>query len=166
MPGGKGNIRPEDGKQFSSEYQPQEKWTEKRTTKLGNDLIEWLKESKSDGTDKGNIFFEEFLVIEKDLYPELISYLTGKFTSFSKLINKAKKIQELKLVKYGVADRLNATMTKFVLTNNHNYSDNNKLDVTTGGQQLVNNYSKWSDEDIDQMLEIQKKYINEQKKIE
>jgi len=28
MPGGKGNIKPKDGKQFSSEYQPEEKWTE------------------------------------------------------------------------------------------------------------------------------------------
>ena len=53
----------------------------------------------------------------------MIHYLSNKFTSFLKLIEKAKKIQELKLQKYGVGDRLNATMTKFVLTNIHGWKD-------------------------------------------
>lgn len=124
-PGGNKNIKPEDGKQFSSEYQPQEKWTEKKATELGIELIEWLKAKDEDGNDKANIFFEEFIVIEKDLYPQLITYLSDKFSSFSYLLEKAKKIQEIKLVKYGVGDRLNATMTKFVLTNHHSYSEKN-----------------------------------------
>jgi len=121
MPGGKGNIKPEDGKQFSSEYQPPEKWTEKRALKLGDDLITWQK------TNHDNMFFEEFLFLEKDLYPELISYLCEKFTSFSKLIEKSKKIQEIKLKKYGTADKLNASMTKFVLINNHNWKEKTEL---------------------------------------
>ena len=130
MPGGKGNIRPSDGKQFSKDYQPKEKWTKKRAMALGEELIAWLKETDEDGEDKGNMFFEEFLVIEKDLYLEVISYLCKKFTSFSKLIEKAKKIQELKLVKYGVGDRLNATMTKFVLMNCHGFSDKTSQEVS------------------------------------
>ena len=129
MGGGKGNIKPEDGKQFSSEYQPQEKWTEKKALELGESLITWMKEKDSEGGDKGNIFFEDFLFIENDYYSQLISYLCDKFTSFSKLIEKAKKIQELKLYKFGVADRLNANMTKFVLINEHKkVSDNSKLE--------------------------------------
>jgi len=123
MAGGKGKIRPEDGKQFSKEYQPKEKWTEQKALQLGNDLIAWLKEENAEGEDKGNIFYEEFLVIERDLYLDLIRYLKDKFTSFYELIEKAKKIQEIKLVKYGVGDRLNATMTKFTLTNNHGWKD-------------------------------------------
>ncbi len=127
MGGGKGNIRPEDGKQFSSEYQPQEKWTEKVALQLGQDLLNWLNEVDAEGNDKGNIFFEEFIVMVQDIHPGAISYLCKKFTSFSKLIEKAKKIQELKLYKYGVADRLNAQITKFVLINEHNkVSDNSK----------------------------------------
>ena len=45
MAGGYGNIKPEEGKQFSSEYQPKEKWTEEKALKLGEDLIEycWLR---------------------------------------------------------------------------------------------------------------------------
>jgi len=127
MPGGNKNIKPEDGKQFSSEYQPEEKWTEKKALDLGKELIEWMHEKDENNQDKGNIFFEEFLIMVKDLYPELISYLCNKFSSFLKLIKKARKLQELKLYKYGVADRLNAQITKFVLINEHGkLSDNSK----------------------------------------
>ncbi len=136
MAGGKGKIKPEDGKQFSSDYQPERKWNEKKSLELGNELISWLNEKDDDGNDKGNIFFEEFIVIEKNLYPQLITYLMDKFSSFSKLIGKAKKIQEIKLVKYGVADRLNATMTKFVLTNHHDYKEKSESDLTSKGDKL------------------------------
>jgi len=122
MPGGKSNIRPEDGKQFSSTYQPQEKWTEQKALEVGNNLIKWLK------SEDEHMFFEEFLYIDNDFYRELISYLSGKFTSFSKLIEKAKKIQEVKLMKYGVLDKLNSTMTKFTLINNHNWKDRQEID--------------------------------------
>lgn len=122
MAGGKGNIRPEDGKQFSSEYQPAEKWTEEKALKLGADLIKWQKE------EPVNIFWEEFIVLERDLYPEIISYLCGKFTSFFKCIEKAKKLQEIKLKKYGTADKLNASITKFVLINEHGWRDKTELD--------------------------------------
>lgn len=136
MAGGKGKIRPEDGKQFSKEYQPQEKWTEQKALQLANELIEWLKAKDADGEDKGNMFYNEFLIVEKDLHPNKISQLSDKFLSFRELIEKAKKIQEIKLVKYGVGDRLNATMTKFTLTNNHGWSDQNKTDITTNGEKI------------------------------
>lgn len=44
MGGGKGNIKPEDGKQFSKDYQPPEKWTESKAIELGENLLVWLKE--------------------------------------------------------------------------------------------------------------------------
>lgn len=130
MAGGKGNIKPEDGKQFSSDYQPEEKWTEEEALKLGNDLIVWMKANSI------NMFWEEYLVIERDLYEGVISYLCGKFTSFSKLIEKAKKIQEIKLKKYGTADQLNATITKFVLINDHDWRDKSEL-TGAGGKDLL-----------------------------
>lgn len=102
-----------NGKLFSSDYQPQEKWTEEKALALGNELITWLNANDE------NMFFEEFLIIKKDLYSELIKYLSTKFVSFFKLIEKAKKIQEIKLYKYGTLDKLNPTMTKFVLINEH-----------------------------------------------
>lgn len=121
--GGYANIRPEDGKQFSSTYQPEEKWTEKKALALADELIAWLKEVDEDGEDKGNMFYEEFLIIEKDLYLDVIRYLKNKFSSFSERIKQAEKIQEIKLQKYGVGDRLNASMTKFVLTNKHGWRE-------------------------------------------
>jgi FMN phosphatase YigB (HAD superfamily) len=126
MPGGKGNIKPEDGKQFSSEYQPEEKWTEEKALQLGNDLIDWMKNNEI------NMFWEEYLVMERDLYPELIAYLSNKFTSFLKLIGKAKKVQEIKLKKYGTADKLNATITKFVLINEHGWRDKQETEYSGG----------------------------------
>lgn len=129
-------IRPEDGKQFSKDYQPKEKWTEKRALELGEDLIAWLKAKDEDGEDRGNIFFKEFLIMERDLYPDVIGYLSDKFSSFSDLIKKAEAIQELKLQKYGVGDRLNATMTKFVLTNIHGWRDSQNIDHTSNGEKI------------------------------
>jgi hypothetical protein len=121
MPGGKNNIRPEDGKQFSKDYQPAKKWTEKKALQLGEELIAWLNEKDE------NMFFEEFLYLNNDYYETLITYLRGEFSSFSQLIEKAKKIQEVKLVKFGVFDKLNAQMTKFTLINNHGYKERTEV---------------------------------------
>jgi len=62
MVGGKGNIKPEDGKQFSSEYQPEGKelWSEELSLLFLNDLIAWIKEEES------NIFVEDFIFLSCD----------------------------------------------------------------------------------------------------
>jgi len=100
-----------------------EKWTEEKALQLADELIVWLKK------EDVNIFYEDFLFIEKDLYKELIAYLSNKFPkSFALKIKRAKKIQEIKLKKLGVLDQLNATMTRFTLINNHGWSD--KVDST------------------------------------
>jgi|TARA_R110002020_G_scaffold18140_3_gene63889 hypothetical protein len=100
-----------------------EKWTEEKALQLADELIVWLKK------EDVNIFYEDFLFIEKDLYKELIAYLSNKFPkSFGLKIKRAKKIQEIKLKKLGVLDQLNATMTRFTLINNHGWSD--KVDST------------------------------------
>lgn len=132
MPGGKGNIKPEDGRQFSKDYQPEEKWTEEIALNLANELIAWQKKSPA------NMFFDEFLVIEKNIHPRTIAYLCKKFTSFCKLIEQAKGIQEIKLKKYGTADKLNASMTKFVLINNHNWKEQSHIDHTNDGKAFNN----------------------------
>lgn len=130
MAGGKGKIKPEDGKQFSSDYQPKEKWSEKRATDLGSELIDWLN------AEDENVFFQEFLIINKKLYPDITRYLCNKYSSFYELIETAKKIQEIKLVKFGVFDKLNSTMTKFVLINHHEYTDKNTT-VLEGGEKPI-----------------------------
>lgn len=145
MPGGKKNIRPEDGKQFSKDYQPPEKWTEEVALKLGRELLDWLKEKDEEDKDKGNIFIIDFLA-GKEKSRDLPTYLANKFSSFSELLEKAKTIQEAKLVKYGVADRLNASMTKFCLINHHGYYDKQHIDHTSKGESI--NYSNISDDEL------------------
>jgi len=129
------NIKNE-GKKFSKDYQPEEKWTEEKALKLGNDLIEWLKAKNEDDEDEGNILYEEFLVVEKDLHEKTILYLKSKFKSFLPLYEKAKKIQEIKLHKYGLADKLNPNMCKFSLNVNHGWIDKKATDLTTNGKDI------------------------------
>jgi hypothetical protein len=131
MAGGRGKIRPEDGKQFSSEYQPdKEVWTEELSLLFLEDLIKWIK------AEDENIFVDDFIFLSCDeskyegkIYATLPNYLASKFTSCSNLYAKAIEMQKTKLIKYGVFDTLNAQMTKFVLINNHGFKD--KTDVTT-----------------------------------
>lgn len=145
----KKNI-PKDGR-FSKEYQPDEKWTLKKAIDLADELILWLNETDDDGEDKGNIFFEEYLIINKNLYEDLICYLCKKFQPFSERISHAKKIQEIKLKKYGVGDRLNATMTKFILNVNHglvetsrseNENVNKNYDMIMTPEEFIENVKK------------------------
>ena len=93
-----------------------EKWTEQMVSDLANELIKWLQEDD-------NIFFQDFLYNVKDLHPNIVSDMTARFTSFSELIKKAKKIQEVKLINMGVQNKLQPAMTIFVLKNHHNYKD-------------------------------------------
>ena len=116
------------GKQFSEKYQPPEKWTEEKALGMGEDLIKWLKETDEDGDDKGNTLFEEFLYLKNDYHPKTISYLAKKFKSFFTLLEIAKKIQELKIHKYGLGDRFNVQMSKFSLINNHGWKDKSTIE--------------------------------------
>ena len=100
-----------------------EKWTEEKALELGNEMIEWLKKD-------GNVFYGEFLSVVKDLYPNTISYLEGKFESFLYLKKKAQKIQEFKLLNKGLNNEVNPTITIFTLKNHHNYKDKSEVDQT------------------------------------
>jgi hypothetical protein len=138
MPGGNGNIKPSDNPApFLKGNKAAEKWTKEIADTFANELIEWLSEKFTDNEgnekDKGNIFIIDFLA-ERKMPPKIISYLARKFTTFDTVMEIAKNIQEAKLVKYGVADRLNASMTKFCLINHHGYVDRQHIDHTTQGQ--------------------------------
>ena len=139
MAGGYGKIKPSDGKQFSSEYQPKIKWTEEAALKLGEELLAWMRD------DDENMFINDFLIIENDYDDDLCTYLSKKFSSFSELLNKTKAIQKTKLLKFGVLDRLNSTMTKFVLINNHGMTDKINNDLTTGGQPFSISPKQWTE---------------------
>jgi len=130
----KGELPPV-GKQFSSEYKPSEKWTEEEAYRLFNDLVAWFDE------DPANIFFEEFLFDNPNigerpgkLYPDLISNLLEKIPSLGDLYNSAKKKQEVRLMKYASHDKINAGMSKFLLSAKHGLKE--KSDVTSDDKEL------------------------------
>jgi len=128
----KDNPKPKIKSKRSVGGQPEnknaEKWTEDIATKIGHDLINWMKESNK------NVFYDEFLYINNDYHPDLIGNLSEKFTSFSELIKKAAKIQETKLRLYCGNGKLHPTMSIFCLKNNHNYTDKN--DLMSGGKTI------------------------------
>ena len=129
MPGGYGNIRPEDGKQFSSDYQPDETWTEAAALKFGNDLLQWMQ------AEDENIFFDEFIYLQdhKDkyagkIYADLPSYLAKKFTSFFDILEKCRKIEKTKLKKFSAFDKLNASIAKFLLSAEYGLSEKQAIE--------------------------------------
>lgn len=110
-----------------------EKWTEHRAIELGEELIAWMRPSineKGRDVNAANIFVQDFLVIHKGLYKDLLEYLAEKYESFSDLKKTAKEIQEAKLWKYGTANKLNPTLTIFALKNFHNASDKIQHEIT------------------------------------
>ena len=132
-----------------------EKWTEEKALYLADELIAWMKK------EDVNIFYEDFLFIDKDLYKELTSYLSNKFPkSFGLKIKRAIKIQEIKLKKLGVLDQLNATMTRFTLINNHGWKD--KIDSTV--EQTIKSEIDYSKLDAGTIKNIIEQLISDETK--
>lgn len=104
------------------------KWTEEKILQLGEELIAWLK------ADEDNVWFERFLYEEKDLYPQLIGEMKGKYPKFAELLKKAKKIQENKLVDGTLKHSLNPTMAIFVLKNHYQYTDKQQTEISISEQ--------------------------------
>jgi len=129
-----------DGK-FEVGNKAAEKWTLESAMELGNELIAWMEEDQ-----RNNIFFKEFL-LSKDIYSTVLNYLTEKYEPFSKLIKKATEIQEMKIVKYSIDNKLQPTMSIFVLKNKHDWIEKSKIDTTIDFEE-----SNLSDEAIDKKI--------------
>ncbi len=95
-------------------------WTEAKAMDLAIELLEWYKEESKEGQSR--IFFQEFL-LGKDIYADVVAYLSGKYPSFSEVIKRAKQWQELRLIKWGTYNKTNTAVTIFMLKNHHGYRD-------------------------------------------
>jgi hypothetical protein len=134
---------PKAGKQFSSDYQPdKEIWTEEVSLLLFNDLLDWMTESNL------NFLYEEFLFDNPKLrdyggkiYPELISYLKDKFPSCFKLYKKAEKIQEIRLTKYALHDKVNAGFAKFILSATHGLKEKTEVEKNVNLQTNIDPFA-------------------------
>jgi len=118
---GKGNTGKKGGQLNNTNA---EKWPEAKAIKMGNDLIDWLNEANT------NIFYKEFL-LEHGLYKDVVRHLGQRFPSFYELIKKAQDIQEMKIVKWSSANKMNVIMSIFCLKNLHGWRDYRDLEITT-----------------------------------
>lgn len=124
MPGGNKNINGDDGVKFEKGNNAAEKWTEKEALRFGNDLISWMQ------SEDENIFFDDFIYLQDHkgkyagkIYAELPSYLAKKFSSFLNILNICRKIEETKLKKFSAFDKLNASISKFLLSAKYGYTE-------------------------------------------
>jgi hypothetical protein len=131
MPGGNKNIKAEDGKPFGAGNKAAEKWTEIEALKFGFDLLAWMKEKDE------NIFFDDFIYLSCDeskyagsIYVGLMSYLSGKFSAFSNILEKCKEIEKTKLKKFSAFDKLNPAIAKFLLSAEYGLSEKTKTEQT------------------------------------
>lgn len=89
-------------------------WTLETATQLFEDMISWQM------ADADNLYWEKFIVMERGLYPSVVSYLIGKYPELSNLLKKAEKVQEIRLLeKVGKGE----IKSIFVLKNKHGYAD-------------------------------------------
>ena len=110
-----------------------EKWTEERALAFGKEMLDWMVSSDM------NIFFEEFIYLvapdleeykDISIFANTPSYLANKYPSFSHLLERARKIQEVRLKKGGVMDDLNASIVRFLLSAEHGLSEKSEMKTT------------------------------------
>ncbi len=110
-----------------------EKWDLVTTEMFFNDILKYVQSNP-----KCRSLSEA--VVEIGEYEELISYLTNKYKDVVfKSIKRAKDIVKNRLVKQGLDGDANSTMAIFILKNNHNMTDKQQTDVTSGGEKINTN---------------------------
>ena len=110
-----------------------EKWDLLTTEMFFNDILKYVQKNP-----KCRSLSEA--VVEVGEYEELISYLTNKYKDVVfKSIKRAKDIVKNRLVKQGLDGDANSTMAIFILKNNHNMTDKQQTDVTSGGEKINTN---------------------------
>jgi len=85
-------------------------------------LIKWLK-------DPENIFFEDFL-LDQDIHPQRFSEWKLVNQRFSEAYELAYKRQESKLKNGSIRKNYDCGFAKFLLINNHGYSDKTESHIT------------------------------------
>jgi hypothetical protein len=91
---------------------------------------EWLKKEaqlfRKWMQQEDSIYFKSF-AIERGYHPNRLQEFADKNPEFSGVYNLAKAWQEQKLVNYGLFNKTNSGMTKFVLANHHGYVEKTQV---------------------------------------
>lgn len=106
------------------------KWTEDAALKLGQELIEWMGEAES------NFWLKDFL-IEKELYADVIGYLSEKYPRFCDYIARAKEIEASRIQKFALMNQLNTGMAQWVLAVHHDQHNVQKQETAVKSTQPI-----------------------------
>lgn len=88
------------------------KWTEDKACQMGEQLLEWMNEAPQ------NFWIKDFL-LEKELYADVIGYLSNKYPPFLEYIARAREIEASRIQKLGLMGHLNSGMAQWILAVNH-----------------------------------------------
>jgi len=92
-----------------------QKYTDEWIELEAEEFCKWMQLPES-------IFIKSF-AIERGYSPQRLTEFSEKNKVFSEVLARAKDWQESKLVNYGLFNRTNPGMTKFVLANHHGYAE-------------------------------------------
>lgn len=109
--------------QFKEGNQAALKWSEEKAIALGQELLDWMNE------DPRNFLMKDFL-FEHDLYADIISYLSGRYPSFSEYITRAKEIEAHRIQKFALTNNINANMAQWVLGVHHKQHNVQRQEIT------------------------------------
>ena len=109
--------------QFKEGNQAALKWSEEKAVALGQELLDWMNE------DPRNFLMKDFL-FEHDLYADIISYLSGRYPSFSEYITRAKEIEAHRIQKFALTNNINANMAQWVLGVHHKQHNVQRQEIT------------------------------------
>lgn len=96
-----------------------EKYTIEWLEKEAEALRQWMQLPES-------VFFKSFCV-ERGYSPQRLSEFADKSAVFAETLELAKASQECKLVNYGLFNKVNAGIAKFMLANHHGYTDKQQV---------------------------------------
>lgn len=87
------------------------------------EIITGLFEFMNDHEQKGNIFVNDYLILQKQILHSDIKILRETNSEFNQAFCNGMQIEETKLKKFAAADRLNASFVKEILNRDHNSSN-------------------------------------------
>ncbi len=94
-------------------------YTDQMIEKEAQAFREWMAKEDS-------IFIKSFAV-ERGYSPQRLTEFAEKNNVFSEVLELAKSWQECRLINYGLFNKTNSGLTKFVLANHHNYSEKTQV---------------------------------------
>jgi hypothetical protein len=98
---------------------PPDIYTQEWIEKEAKALIEWFEVPR-------NIWLKGF-ALQRGYDPVRFDEFADKSVVFAEALTKAKKIQEFKLVDKSLFNEINSNITKFVLTNNHGWTEKQQI---------------------------------------